>query len=65
MNRLSFGFLFVLAVSPLVLSHDVSVLAEGYSWLENLLPSGMIHPLIFEKRFCISSVLPLYSHFTS
>ena len=37
---LMFALALVLAACPCVLSRDVQVLAEGYSWLENLLPSG-------------------------
>jgi hypothetical protein len=39
MLRLLFAFL-VLATGPQVRAHDVKVLAEGFSWLENVLPSG-------------------------
>ncbi len=34
------------AACPQVLSRDIKVLADGYSWLENLLPSGAPLPLI-------------------
>jgi hypothetical protein len=44
MLHLSLVIIFVLAASPQALAHDVKVLAEGYSWLENVLPSGAFLP---------------------
>jgi hypothetical protein len=35
-----------LAACPRVLSRDVKVIAQGYSWLENLLPTGAPLPLL-------------------